>query len=93
MPENEKLDLVENPVEDPIDELRRLISEQDDAVQILVRPLHDNPTSLFAEEIIKSAKLKKSVKTKFEYQDLIKSGEFKGRTIKSVVANEIPYKD
>ncbi|MFA5600102.1 MAG: hypothetical protein WDA06_05835 [Phenylobacterium sp.] len=76
------------PEEDPIEKLKEEISKQDDAVQILVKPLNDNPTNLYSEEILQSKKLNKAVRNKFFYKDVVVNGKVNGRALANYSTEE-----
>jgi hypothetical protein len=87
----EPIELPEPDLPEPSPEelLREQIEMQDDAVQILVRPLKNNPTSLFSEEIVQSEILGKAVKLSFEYEDVYNDkDEFVGRCQKNTTLTE-----
>lgn len=72
----------ELPIEDDVspelpaeETLRNEIMKQSDAVQTLVRPLHNNIDSLFSEEIIESLSMRKKVKTTFIYKEVELNGK------------------
>jgi homoserine trans-succinylase len=64
------------PVLPAAEELRNQIMKQQDAVQILIRPLNNNIDSLFSEEIIESKSMNKKVRTTYLYREV----EINGKT-------------
>mgnify|MGYP001416129973 CR=1 FL=1 len=63
---------------------KELILQQEDATQLLVRPMKDNPFSNFSEEIIESKKIGKRIRTVYHYKDeLDDNGKLVGKSLQS----------
>jgi len=80
----EETEEIKEPEKNTTDELKELILQQEDAIQLLVRHIKDNPFSNVSEEILSSKTIGKRIKTTFHYKDeLDDNGNLVGKSLQS----------
>jgi len=80
----EETEEIKEPERNTTDELKELILQQEDAIQLLVRHIKDNPFSNVSEEILSSKTIGKRIRTVFHYKDeLDDNGNLVGKSLQS----------